>query len=205
MLEELEENLIIDDDLFFVLGISNFIKEYKNETINSNEKVYFKRYYDLKRNTITYIKGKRKEYRNKIISVENNINLLNKTFKELEIERNIRCDEIKLNINSDSYIEKLDDIINAINENKRIIMYENRKLDNLKKDYDDFNNASFEDEKEVRTFFKYIKREFLRERKKIIENLNSNNLNEVELILNYEYLLLITKKILLIQEDLING
>lgn len=205
MLEELEENLIIDDDLFFVLGISNFIKEYKNETINSNEKVYFKRYYDLKRNTITYIKGKRKEYKNKIIAVEKNINLLNKTFKELEIERNVRCDEIKLNINSDAYIEKLDDIINAINENKRIIMYENRKLDNLKKDYVDFNNASFEDETEVKTFFKYIKKEFLRERKRIIENLNSNNLNEVELILNYEYLLLITRKILLIQEDLING
>ncbi|MBD7915048.1 hypothetical protein H9660_07785, partial [Clostridium sp. Sa3CUN1] len=48
MVEELDKKLIIDDELFFILGINNFIKEYKNENINSNDSTYFKRYYDLK-------------------------------------------------------------------------------------------------------------------------------------------------------------
>ncbi|MBD7916660.1 hypothetical protein H9660_16150, partial [Clostridium sp. Sa3CUN1] len=103
-----------------------------------------------------------------------------------------------------SYMEELDNITNSINKNKIKIMFENIKLSNLKKDYDKFNNESFEDKQEVRTLFKYIKREFLRERKLIISKINSNNLNEEELILIYEYLLLITKKMLSIQEDLIN-
>ncbi len=204
MVEELDKKLIIDDELFFILGINNFIKEYKNENINSNDSTYFKRYYDLKVNIITYIIEKKKEYENKIIKTENNVSLLNKIFKELEIERNIKCDEIKLNINSYSYMEELDNITNSINKNKIKIMFENIKLSNLKKDYDKFNNESFEDKQEVRTLFKYIKREFLRERKLIISKINSNNLNEEELILIYEYLLLITKKMLSIQEDLIN-
>lgn len=205
MVKEIVEEVAIDDDLFFINGIKSFIKEYKNEKNVSNEKVYFKRYYDIKRNTMTYIKRKKKEYSEKIILVENNINLLNRTFKELEIEKNIRCETIKLNVESDFYIEQLDDIIDAINENKRIIMYENRKLDSLKKEYDDFNNSFFDDEREVKIFLKYIKREFLRERKRIIEGLNSSGLNEAEIILKYECLLLITKKIILIQEELING
>lgn len=204
MVEELDKKLIIDDELFFILGINNFIKEYKNENINSNDSTYFKRYYDLKVNIITYIIEKKKEYENKIIKTENDVSLLNKIFKELEIERNIKCDEIKLNINSYSYMEELDNITNSINKNKIKIMFENIKLSNLKKDYDKFNNESFEDKQEVRTLFKYIKREFLRERKLIISKINSNNLNEEELILIYEYLLLITKKMLSIQEDLIN-
>ena len=204
MVEELDKKLIIDDELFFILGINNFIKEYKNENINSNDSTYFKRYYDLKLNIITYIIEKKKEYENKIIKTENDVSLLNKIFKELEIERNIKCDEIKLNINSYSYMEELDNITNSINKNKIKIMFENIKLSNLKKDYDKFNNESFEDKQEVRTLFKYIKREFLRERKLIISKINSNNLNEEELILIYEYLLLITKKMLSIQEDLIN-
>ena len=101
-------------------------------------------------------------------------------------------------------MEELDNITNSINKNKIKIMFENIKLSNLKKDYDKFNNESFEDKQEVRTLFKYIKREFLRERKLIISKINYNNLNEEELILIYEYLLLITKKMLSIQEDLIN-
>ena len=107
--------------------------------------------------------------------------------------------------NNNSYKEKLDDIIDAINENKRIISYENRKLNELKRDYENFNNASFEDERDVKIFFKYIKREFLRERKKVVEVLNFSNLNESELVLNHEYFLLITKKIILILEELIGG
>ncbi|WP_066892798.1 hypothetical protein [Clostridium nigeriense] len=205
MLKDLEEKLIIDDDLFLVEGIKNFINEYKKEKNSTNEKIYFKRYYDLKRNTISYIKSKRKEYENKIKIIENNINLLNKTFKELEVEKNLRYEEMKTYRNNNSYKEKLDDIIDAINENKRIISYENRKLNELKRDYENFNNASFEDERDVKIFFKYIKREFLRERKKVVEVLNFSNLNESELVLNHEYFLLITKKIILIQEELIGG
>ena len=205
MLKDLEEKLIIDDDLFLVEGIKNFINEYKKEKNSTNEKIYFKRYYDLKRNTISYIKSKRKEYENKIKIIENNINLLNKTFKELEVEKNLRYEEMKTYRNNNSYKEKLDDIIDAINENKRIISYENRKLNELKRDYENFNKASFEDERDVKIFFKYIKREFLRERKKVVEVLNFSNLNESELVLNHEYFLLITKKIILIQEELIGG
>ena len=205
MLKDLEEKLIIDDDLFLVEGIKNFINEYKKEKNSTNEKIYFKRYYDLKRNTISYIKSKRKEYENKIKIIENNINLLNKTFKELEVEKNLRYEEMKTYRNNNSYKEKLDDIIDAINENKRIISYENRKLNELKRDYENFNKASFEDERDVKIFFKYIKREFLRERKKVDEVLNFSNLNESELVLNHEYFLLITKKIILIQEELIGG
>ena len=205
MLKDLEEKLIIDDDLFLVEGIKNFINEYKKEKNSTNEKIYFKRYYDLKRNTISYIKSKRKEYENKIKIIENNINLLNKTFKELEVEKNLRYEEMNTNRNNNSNKEKLDDIIDAIIENKRIISYENRKLNELKRDYENFNNASFEDERDVKIFFKYIKREFLRERKKVVEVLNFSNLNESELVLNHEYFLLITKKIILIQEELIGG
>ncbi|WP_288222266.1 hypothetical protein [uncultured Clostridium sp.] len=205
MLKDLEEKLIIDDDLFLVEGIKNFINEYKKEKNSTNEKIYFKRYYDLKRNTISYIKSKRKEYENKIKIIENNINLLNKTFKELKVEKNLRYEEMKTYRNNNSYKEKLDDIIDAINENKRIISYENRKLNELKRDYENFNKASFEDERDVKIFFKYIKREFLRERKKVVEVLNFSNLNESELVLNHEYFLLITKKIILIQEELIGG
>lgn len=207
-MQGLDEEIIIDDNLFFIKGSKRFIEDYEKDIIDISlkEGIYIKRNYESKRNTIKFIKLKRKEYNEKILSIENNIILLNNTLKELEFEQNLRIEKIKENNKLDNkFQEKLEDIIDAIAENKRIIDYEIDRVNEIRENYNNFNDTSLEEENRVYIFFNYIKREFIKERRSIIQNLNSNLLTELELILTYEYLLILTKKMICIEEDLLGG
>ena len=68
-----------------------------------------------------------------------------------------------------------------------------------------FNKASLEEENLVYKFLSHIKREFYKEKRKTINKLNFNNLNDMELILTFDYLTLITMKMICIEEDLLGG
>lgn len=207
-MKELEEKIIIDDNLFFLNGIKRFIEDYEKDSMNIylKESVYIKKIYESKRNTIRFIKSKRKEYEEKILSIEKNIIILSNTLKELELERNIRVEKINEDNELDNnFQEKLYDIIDAISENKKIIDYEKNKVKEIRINYKSFNDTSLEEENKVYIFFNYIKREFIKARRRIIKILNSKNLTELELMLFYEYLLILTKKMICIEEDLLGG
>jgi len=206
--KELEEKIIIDDNLFFLNGVKRFIEDYEKDSMNIylKESVYIKKIYESKRNTIRFIKSKREEYEEKILSIEKNITILSNTLKELELERNIRIEKINEDNELDNnFQEKLYDIIDAISENKKIINYEKNKVKEIRINYKSFNDTSLEEENKVYIFFNYIKREFIKARRSIIKILNSNNLTELELMLFYEYLLILTKKMICIEEDLLGG
>jgi hypothetical protein len=205
LVQELEKKTYINDEIFLINGIKAFINDYekKSSDIGIKESLYTKRYYESKLDTIRYIRSKQKEYKEKIISIENSIRLLNNTFKELELERNLRFE--KINEDSEITKEKLADIIDAISESKRIRDIEIRKLKDLKEEFNSFNKACLEDENFVYIFLTYIKREFNKEKRKIFNILNFNNLEDLELIFNFEYLTLITKKMLFIEEELLGG
>lgn len=207
-MRELEEKIIMDDNLFFINGVRRFIEDYEkgNKAIYLKEIIYINKIYESKRKTIRFIKAKRKDYKEKMLSLENNIIILSNTLKDLEIEKNIRDIKImECNGLDDNFKEKLEDIIDAISENKRIIEYEKDRVNEIRVNYNNFNETSLEEENIVYIFYNYIKREFKKERRIIIEILNSNNLEEVELILMYEYLLILTKKIICIEGDLFGG
>ena len=207
-MKELEEKIIIDDNLFFLNGVKRFIEDYEKDSMNIylKESVYIKKIYESKRNTIRFIKSKREEYEEKILSIEKNITILSNTLKELELERNIRIEKINEDNELDNnFQEKLYDIIDAISENKKIINYEKNKVKEIRINYKSFNDTSLEEENKVYIFFNYIKREFIKARRSIIKILNSNNLTELELMLFYEYLLILTKKMICIEEDLLGG
>ena len=204
-MKELEE-IIIDDNIFFINGIKGFIKDYEKEIEDIYLKENVKKIYESKKDTIKYIRDKRKEYKGKILFIENSINILNNTLKELEFEKNLREERIKDNTKIDNeFKESLEDIVDAIEENKKIISFEEDKIIKLREDYRKFNDASLEEEKIVYIFFNYIKREYIKFRRNIVKFLNSNILTETDLILTYEYLLIITKKIICIEEDLLGG
>lgn len=204
-MKELEE-IIIDDNIFFINGIKGFIKDYEKEIEDIYLKENVKKIYESKKDTIKYIRDKRKEYKGKILFIENSINILNNTLKELEFEKNLREERIKDNTKIDNeFKESLEDIVDAIEENKKIISFEEDKIIKLREDYRKFNDASLEEEKLVYIFFNYIKREYIKFRRNIVKFLNSNILTETDLILTYEYLLNITKKIICIEEDLLGG
>ena len=208
LVRELEEKIIMDDNLFFINGVRRFIEDYEkgNKAIYLKEIIYINKIYESKRKTIRFIKAKRKDYKEKMLSLENNIIILSNTLKDLEIEKNIRDIKImECNGLDDNFKEKLEDIIDAISENKRIIEYEKDRVNEIRVNYNNFNETSLEEENIVYIFYNYIKREFKKERRIIIEILNSNNLEEVELILMYEYLLILTKKIICIEGDLFGG
>lgn len=204
-MKEVEE-IIIDDNIFFINGIKGFIKDYEKEIEDIYLKENVKKIYESKKDTIKYIRDKRKEYKGKILFIENSINILNNTLKELEFEKNLREERIKDNTKIDNeFKESLEDIVDAIEENKKIISFEEDKIIKLREDYRKFNDASLEEEKLVYIFFNYIKREYIKFRRNIVKFLNSNILTETDLILTYEYLLIITKKIICIEEDLLGG
>lgn len=204
-MKELKE-IIIDDNIFFINGIKGFIKDYEKEIEDIYLKENVKKIYESKKDTIKYIRDKRKEYKGKILFIENSINILNNTLKELEFEKNLREERIKDNTKIDNdFKESLEDIVDAIEENKKIISFEEDKIIKLREDYRKFNDASLEEEKIVYIFFNYIKREYIKFRRNIVKFLNSNILTETDLILTYEYLLIITKKIICIEEDLLGG
>lgn len=202
------EEIIMDDNLFLVKGIKEFIKDYEkdNKKIYLNENMYIKKLYEDKRNTIKFIRVKRKEYKEKISSMENNINILLNTLNDLENEKNLRLDAIKDNNDVDNSLkENLEDIIDAISENKKIIALEEDKIEEIRLDYISFNDSSLEEENTVYIFFNYIKREFIRLRREIAKLLNCDILTEEQLILLYEYLLIITKRMICIEEDILGG
>ena len=202
------EEIIMDDNLFLVKGIKEFIKDYEkdNKKIYLNENMYIKKLYVDKRNTIKFIRVKRKEYKEKISSMENNINILLNTLNDLENEKNLRLDAIKDNNDVDNSLkENLEDIIDAISENKKIIALEEDKIEEIRLDYISFNDSSLEEENTVYIFFNYIKREFIRLRREIAKLLNCDILTEEQLILLYEYLLIITKRMICIEEDILGG
>ena len=208
MIEELEEKNDVNYEIFLIKGIKAFIKEHEKNTrdISIKENLYIKRYYDSKIDTIRYIKSKRNEFRDKIRASENTIRALNITIKELDNERNLRFEKINYrdeinNIDKES----LEDIIDAISESKRIRDIEIIRLNDLKEQYLKFNKASLEEENLVYKFLGHIKREFYKEKRKIVNKLNFNNLNDMELILTFDYLTLITMKMICIEEDLLGG
>ena len=138
--------------------------------------------------------------------MENNINILLNTLNDLENERNLRMDAIKDNNDVDNNLkENLEDIIDAISENKKIIALEEDKIEEIRLDYISFNDTSLEEENTVYIFFNYIKREFIRLRREIAKLLNFDSLTEEQLILLYEYLLIITKRMICIEEDILGG
>jgi len=202
------EELIIDDSLFFINGVKKYIKDYENNKRDKylKESIHIMKVYDAKRQTIRFINLKRKEYKEKVLSVENNIDILSKTLSELELEKNVRAEKIKENNEIDAYSkEKLEDIIYAIEENKRMINYKKNKLNKLRQDFKNFNDTSLEEENKVFIFFNYIKREFIKARKNLVDAINFRSLKEIQLILTYEYLLVITKNMICIEEDLFGG
>ena len=202
------EEIIMDDNLFLIKGIKEFIKDYEkdNKKIYLNENMHIKKLYEDKRNTIKFIRLKRKEYKEKISSMENNINILLNTLNDLENEKNLRMDAIKDNNDVDNSLkENLEDIIDAISENKKIIALEEDKIEEIRLDYISFNDSSLEEENTVYIFFNYIKREFIRLRREIAKLLNCDVLTEEQLILLYEYLLIITKRMICIEEDILGG
>ena len=202
------EEIIMDDNLFLVKGIKEFIKDYEkdNKKIYLNENMHIKKLYEDKRNTIKFIRVKRKEYKEKISSMENNINILLNTLNDLENEKKLRMDAIKDNNDVDNSLkENLEDIIDAISENKKIIALEEDKIQEIRLDYISFNDSSLEEENTVYIFFNYIKREFIRLRREIAKLLNCDILTEEQLILLYEYLLIITKRMICIEEDILGG
>ncbi|MGG7058551.1 hypothetical protein ACQPUZ_09660 [Clostridium tertium] len=205
MVQELEEKTYINDEMFLTNGIKAFIKDYEINIrdVSIKESLYIKRYYEAKLYTIRYIKSKRSEFKEKINFIENNIILLNNTLKELEIEKDIRLK--KINEDSEISKEKLEDITDAILESKRIRDIEIKKVNYIKEQFDSFNKSSLEEENLVYIFLTYIKREFNKEKRKIVNALNFNNLEGLELILNFEHLTLITKKMLFIEEELLGG
>ncbi|MCF0148862.1 MAG: hypothetical protein HUJ77_10765 [Clostridium sp.] len=202
------DELILDDNTFLVNGIKGFIKDHErdNENKNIKEIIYTKKVYESKKDTIRFIKAKRKEYKAKILLIENNINVLSNTLKDLEFERNIREDRIKDDkTRTEEFKESLEDIEAAIMETNKIIYSEENKIKKLREYYKNFNDTSLEEEKIVYIFFNYIKREYIRFRRNLVKALNSNTLTGEELILTYEYLLIITKRMICIEEDLLSG
>ena len=205
LLEDIKK-VILDENLFFINGIKKFINDFENKTIDiySDKNVYIKSIYDNKRRNLKFIRKKKEEYRRNIIVLDDKIKTLINSLKELQLEKDTReKNSIKDKNFNNLDKEKLDDIKEVIKENKRIINIEKNRLRKLKIEFEDFNNSSKQEERSVYILFDYIKNEYLNLRDDIIKSLSSKDIKSIELIITYEALSIISKKILCIEEDLL--
>ena len=204
MLKNIEKNISIESNRFIEKAVKAYIKTYYKE--NNIEGFSPNRIIEDKSKTLKYIHKKRREHNGNLISIEANIKALENTYSELNIGRDERITLIK---NSKEFVleehKSIEDIESAMEESKRIIEMEKEKYEELKNKLNTFNELSMEEENLVYLLFNYIKREFFRERKYILRILNDDNLNEFDLILAFEYISIITKKMLLVEEGLLGG
>lgn len=216
MIEKPSNRICKENQDFIYNGIKLFLKDFKGQNTeykfegNLNDKIIIKRFVESQKDTIRFISKKRNKFKRDILSIENNINYLQKSYIELEKEREdkvTRLGLIEVNNTEDSEIEfeKLNDIIEAVNEIKRIEKQEIIKVKNLRKNYDEFNKASYEEEKLVYIFLDYIKKEFLKEKEEVVTSLNSGCLTDFDLILNYEYLSILISNMLSLEEEIMGG
>lgn len=204
MLKNIEKNISIESNRFIEKAIKAYVNTYyKNNNI---EGFSYKKIIEEKSKTLNYIRKKRKEYKGKMIAIERSINSLENTYIALDMEKNERITLVKNNKNFVLEEHKgIEDIESAMEESLRIIEVEKKKYKELKNKLDSFNDLSMEDERLVYLLFNYIRREFFRERKFILRLLDNEDLNEFDLMLGFEYISIITKKILLVEEDLLGG
>ncbi|GAA0085135.1 hypothetical protein ACH36K_13000 [Clostridium sp. MB05] len=203
------QDLIYKGIKLFLKDFKNQHKEYKFEG-NLNDRIIIKRFVESQKDTIRFISKKRNKFKRDILSIENNINYLQKSYIELEKEREDkvrRLGLIELSNTEDNEIEfeKLNDIIEAVNEIKRIEKQEISKVKNLRKNYDEFNKTSYEEEKLVGVFLDYIKKEFLKEKGTVVTSINSGYLTDFDLILNYEYISILISDMLSLEEEIMGG
>lgn len=203
MLKNIEKYISIESNRFIETATKDYVNTYYK---NDMEDFSYRKIIDEKSKTLSYIKKKRKEYKGKMISIERSINSLENTYIALDMERNERITVVKNNKNF--VLEEhrgIEDIESAMEESLRLIEVEKKKYKEFKNKLDTFNNLSMEDERLVYLLFNYIRREFFRERKFILRLLDNEDLNEVDLILGFDYISIITKKILLVEEELLGG
>lgn len=204
MLKNIEKNISIESNRFIEKATKAYVNTYyKNNNI---EGFSYKKIIEEKSKTLIYIRKKRKEYKGKMIAIERSINSLENTYIALDMEKNERITLVKNNKNFVLEEHKgIEDIESAMEESLRIIEVEKKKYKELKNKLDSFNDLSMEDERLVYLLFNYIRREFFRERKFILRLLDNQCLNEFDLMLGFEYISIITKKILLVEEELLGG
>lgn len=204
MLKNIEKNISIESNRFIEKATKAYVNTYyKNNNI---EGFSCKKIIEEKSKTLIYIRKKRKEYKGKMIAIERSINSLENTYIALDMEKNERITLVKNNKNFVLEEHKgIEDIESAMEESLRIIEVEKKKYKELKNKLDSFNDLSMEDERLVYLLFNYIRREFFRERKFILRLLDNQGLNEFDLMLGFEYISIITKKILLVEEELLGG
>lgn len=204
MLKNIEKNISIESNRFIEKATKAYVNTYyKNNNI---EGFSYKKIIEEKSKTLIYIRKKRKEYKGKMIAIERSINSLENTYIALDMEKNERITLVKNNKNFVLEEHKgIEDIESAMEESLRIIEVEKKKYKELKNKLDSFNDLSMEDERLVYLLFNYIRREFFRERKFILRLLDNQGLNEFDLMLGFEYISIITKKILLVEEELLGG
>ncbi|MDU5112014.1 MAG: hypothetical protein E6248_16410 [Clostridium sp.] len=204
MLKSIEKNISIESNRFIEKATKAYVNTYYKD--NNMEDFSYKKIIEEKSKTLNYIRKKRKEYKVKMRAIERSINTLENTYIALDIERNERIILVK---NGKGFVleehKGIEDIENAMEESLKIIEVEKGKYKELKNKLDVFNDLSMEDERLVYLLFNYIRREFFRERKFILRLLDNENLNEFELILGFEFISIITKKILLVEEELLGG
>ncbi|MBS5948741.1 MAG: hypothetical protein KIC47_00260 [Clostridium sp.] len=203
MLKSIEKYISIESNRFIEKAIKAYVNTYYK---NNLEGFSCKKIIEEKSKTLNYIRKKRKEYKGEMISIERSINSLENTYIALDIEKNERITLVK---NNRSFVLEehrgIEDIESAMKESLRLIEVEKKKYEELKNKLDTFNDLSMEDERLVYLLFNYIRREFFRERKFILRMLDSEDLNEFDLILGFEYISIITKKTLLVEEELLGG
>lgn len=216
MIQKLSNKILKENQYFIYNGIKLFLKDFKGQNTeykfegNLNDRIIIKRLVESQKDTIKFISKKRNKFKRDILSIENNINYLRKSYIELEKEREDKVrilGLIEVNNTEDNAIEieKLNDITEAVNEIKRIEKQEISKVKTLKNHYYEFNKASYEEEKLVYIFLDYIKKEFLKEKEEVVTSLNSGCLTDFNLILNYEYLSILISDMLSLEEEIMGG
>lgn len=203
MLKNIEKNISIESNRFIEKATQAYVDTYYK---NNMEGFSYKKIIEEKSKTLNYIRKKRREYKGKLIVIERSINSFENTYIALDMEKNERITLVK---NNKSFVleehKGIEDIENAMEEVLRLIEIEKKKYEELKNKLDTFNDLSMEDERLVYLLFNYIRREFFRERKFILSMLDNKDLNEFDLMLGFEYISIITKKILLVEEELLGG
>lgn len=207
----MKNNNYLKEDYFIYKGTKLFLEDYKDKFTdynldrNINKNLLIRRFLESKKYEIKFINSKRNELKNKISNTENSIKNLENSFLELDKEREARIVSILKEGNKDIDFESLEDIEEAVNEIKKIKDYEIKKLKKLKNQIKDFDESSRAEENLIRILLNYIKKEFLKEKDRMVKLLNSGVLKDVELILNYEYLSIIIDGMLNIEEEILGG
>ncbi len=207
----MKNNNYLKEDYFIYKGTKLFLEDYKDKFTdynldrNINKNLLIRRFLESKKYEIKFINSKRNELKNKISNTENSIKNLENSFLELDKEREARIVSILKEGNKDIDFESLEDIEEAVNEIKKIKDYEIKKLKKLKNQIKDFDESSTAEENLIRILLNYIKKEFLKEKDRMVKLLNSGVLKDVELILNYEYLSIIIDGMLNIEEEILGG